>query len=243
MTTLDTTQTTPEAAQPSASEGPDRGFRLADLFGNTELVIVILLGVASVFTAWATFQAALYGGMTDSSYAKGQSAQTEAESLYLEANQLFVQDVQTFARLTELTVDMENPDPAIAAAASTKFDTLHFVSVDEVLDAAMIWSQEQDAADGYVGPFDSEEYFAARFGAWQEQDSASAAMIEEGDLYNAYSDRLELNTTLMAITLFLLGVAAVVKRRRTQWTLIAFGSGIFAIAAVLTAIVPVTWLG
>ena len=47
----------------------------------------------------------------------------------------------------------------------------------------------------------------------------------------------------MAITLFLLGVAAVVRRRQTQWILVGFGSAIFVVAAVLTVVVPFVWLG
>lgn len=153
-----------------------------------------------------------------------------------------MQDVQIWGRLTELSVDMDNPDPVIADAASAKFDTLQFVLVDEVFDAAITWSDEETTAAGdYVGPFESEEYFAARFGAWADEDDRSIALFETAEEYNTFGDRLQLNTVLMAITLFLLGVAAVVKRRRIQWILIGFGMTIFTVAAVLTALVPFAW--
>ena len=42
----------------------------------------------------------------------------------------------------------------------------------------------------------------------------------------------------LSITLFLLGVAAVVRRLRTKWILIAIGGVIFLITAILTATIP-----
>jgi hypothetical protein len=228
------------ADAPVASRLPKWLARL--VHGDLELVIVLLLGIVSVATAYASFQAALYDSQMAGAYARGQNAQTEAESLYLEANQQYIQDVQTWARLTELTTDMDSADPVLAAAASAKFDSIYFVSVNEDFEAAITWSNEQSGAD-YVSPFDSEDYQTALFGAWAEEDTKSEKLITEGDRYNGFGDRLTLNTVLMAITLFLLGVAAVVRRRQTQWILIAFGGSIFLVAAVLTAIVPFVGLG
>jgi hypothetical protein len=243
----------PAAATPDPTPDPSAGVVesrvpawLSRIFrSDFELFIVLLLGIVSVATAYTSFQSALYDSQMAGAYTRGQNSQTEAESLYLEANQQYIQDVQTWARLTELSVDIDSADAELAAAASAKFDTIYFVSVGEDFDAAVTWSQEQNDADpdNYTSPFDSEDYESALFGGWAEEDDHSAALIMEGDVYNGYSDRLTLNTVLMAITLFLLGVAAVVRRRQTQWILVAFGGGIFVVAAVLTAIVPFVGLG
>lgn len=241
---------TASAAAPDAAIAPAYpktflGFLRRLVYGDLELLIVFMLGIVSVATAYASFQSALYDSQMAGAYARGSSAQTEAESLYLEANQQYIQDVQTWSRLTELSVEMDSADPNVAAAASAKFDTLYFVSVGEDMDAAVTWSQEQNDADpdNYTSPFDSEDYENALFGAWAEEDDKSEALLKDGDKYNAYSDALTLNTVLMAITLFLLGVAAVVRRRQTQWVLIGLGGSIFVVAAVLTVIVPFVGLG
>ncbi|WP_460775444.1 hypothetical protein [Microbacterium sp. GXF7504] len=55
-------------------------------------------------------------------------------------------------------------------------------------------------------------------------------------------DTLGLYTALMAITLFLLGVAAVVRRPLMQWILIGTGTAIFIVTAVLTLTIPFVWL-
>jgi hypothetical protein len=46
----------------------------------------------------------------------------------------------------------------------------------------------------------------------------------------------------MAIPLFLLGVAAVIRRVRLQIILAAIATGLFGFAAVLAALVPFVWL-
>lgn len=214
------------------------------LFADLQLLVVILLGLVSVATAYTSFQAALYGGMQASAYSKGGAAQTEAESLYLEANQQYIQDAQILTRLTELSIDMESSDAAVAAAASAKFDALLFTAVSPTLQAAIDWSVVENDAnpDVYASPQDSEDYTAALFGAWSDLDSESQALLDRGDAYNAYGDRLTLNTVLMAISLFLLGIAAVLRNRRAQWILIGVGMGIFVVAGVLTALVPFVWL-
>jgi len=228
------------ATQPAAEEAQPR--RLSSFFGDLELLVVVLLGIVSVATAYTSFQAALYDGLSASAYSQAQNSQTEAESLYLEANQTYIRDTETWSRLTELSIDMDSADPALAASAEAKFDTLHFVAVDEALDAAIIWSDEQNAEGGdYVSPFDSEEYLGARFSMWSVEDERSDAFFADAERYNTYGDRLQLSTVLMAVSLFLLGVVAVVRGRRTQWMLIGFGVTIALTATVLNSFVPFVW--
>jgi len=207
---------------------------------SLELVVVILLGVVSVATAYASFQAALYDSHMASNYTRGQNAQTEAESLYLEANQQYMQDAETWNRLLELEVEMRSADPETAAAAEEKADWLLLTSVDEDFADAIAWAMtENEAHPGeYVSPLEHDEYLSARFGAYEETKAQGDSFIAQGDLDNANGDRLTLYTVLMAITLFLLGVAAVVRHRMVAWTLIVIGTAIFLVSAVLTAMVP-----
>ncbi|MAO81208.1 hypothetical protein [Microbacterium schleiferi] len=217
--------------------------RRHSFFEDLQLLIVILLGVVSVATAYVSFEAALYGGQQAAAYSRGGAAQTEAESIYLEANQQYVQDAETLTRLSEYQIEMEGTDPDVAAAASEKYDQLYFTSVSEDLDAAIAWAQAENEADptAYTDPQASEDYQYALFGAWSDADTAAKALLAQGDEANQYSDRLTLNTVLMAIALFLLGIAAVIRNRRAQWILIGVSSAIFLLALGLTVIVPFTW--
>lgn len=208
---------------------------------HTELIVAILLGLVSIATAYATFQAALWDGNMTKAYTSGSNLQTEAESVYLEANQQFVQDGQLLVRLTELQLDID----AGVAGAQDKFDTLYFQYVSRELESAIKGAQEQNEADPdfWYDPQSDEDYQAALFGPYAELKEQGDATIADGDLANNYSDRLTLNTVLMAISLFLLGVAAVVRSHRTTWILGGVATAIFLVAVVLTAFVPFVAIG
>ncbi|HEU4808234.1 MAG TPA: hypothetical protein VFT01_08220, partial [Homoserinimonas sp.] len=115
-----------------------------------------------------------------------------------------------------------------------------FQSVDEVLEAAITWSAEQNDAtpDEYASPFDSEDYLTARFAPSEDMLAEADALIAEGDMYNSHSDRLTLNTVLMALSLFLLGIAAVVRGVRSQLVLTVVATAIFILSVALTTMIP-----
>lgn len=229
------------APAPSALEAESPEERRSHVI---ELWLVILLGVVSVATAYASFQAALYGGQQAAAYAVSQNAQTEAESLYLEANQQYQQDAATLARLAELSIQAESSDPAAAAVAAESLEQIYFMNVSEDLDGAIERAAAVNDADPstYTSPLDDEEYQAALFGAWAEKDEEAKAAAVQGNQANNYGDRLTLSATLMAITLFLLGVAAVVRRERTKVLLMGIGMVVFVGSAAIAVMVPFTWL-
>ncbi|HWM33180.1 MAG TPA: hypothetical protein VNR36_02965 [Pseudolysinimonas sp.] len=225
----------PETAAPAPSPA-----RPAWLFGRTELIIVILLGLVSLATAYASFEASLYGGIQQSSYTKGNNLETEAESLYLEANQQYTQDAQTIQQLAVLRVAADAGDPV----AKAQLEELYFVAVSEDLDAAIQNAAALDESDAgfYHDPQADEDYQSALFGAYGEKSAEGEALIAAGDEANSLGDKLTLSTVLMAITLFLLGVAAVIRRPRSQVIIAAIGVVIFLGAAAIALTVPFVWL-
>ncbi len=229
--------TVPAETSPSV---PSTGSPQTFLNSNLEVIIAVLLGLVSISTAYASFQSALYDGQMTQKYTVGSNLATEAESLYLEGNQQYVQDAQLYDRLTDLALDTENPDPAVAAAAAEKYDIIYFQSVSDEFDAAIAWSDEQNAADPdlWYSPLNSEDYLGYLYGNYYDQKDLADATIAEGDVANGLSDRLTLNTVLMAISLFLLGVAAVVRQTLVKAILGGVAIVIFLTAAVLTAFIP-----
>lgn len=205
-----------------------------------ELSIAVILGIASIGIAYASFQAALYDSQMAGAYQKGGNLATEAESLYLEGNQQYVQDAQLWNRLTELAIATESSDPANAADAQNTYEVLSFQAVSDDLSAAIDWAAAQNEADAstYYSPLDSEDYQAALFGEYGELKVKSEQVITEGDSYNSLSDQLTLYTVMMSISLFLLGIAAVVRQPRIQIILASTGVVIFGVSMTLTAFVP-----
>ena len=207
---------------------------------HVELIVVILLGVVSVATAYTSFQSSLYGGQSDDKMSQSEAAGTSAESLYLEANQQYVSDGQTIQQLSMLQVAVDAGDQI----AQAQYDQLYFVAVSEELDAAIQAAAAQDEAEPefWHNPQSDEAYQAALFGGYAVEQARSEALRAEADALGLQGDTLGLYTPLMAITLFLLGVAAVVRRPMTQWMLIITGTAIFLVTAVLTAMIPFVWL-
>ena len=215
--------------------------RFGTLFSrNLELVVAILLGLVSIATAYASFQAALYDSTMAGKYATATTLSTQAESLYLESNQTYIGDVQLYNSLTDLKIEINSADVEISTLAQEKYDSLTFQSVSEELAAAIAEAEQQDLDDPdfYHSPFDTDDYNEYLYGDYEATDAESEAARAEGDEANALSDRLTLYTVLMTISLFLLGIAAVVRQVRTQIILSSVAVVIFGISAVLTAMVP-----
>ncbi|HWH25471.1 MAG TPA: hypothetical protein VNT53_02345 [Pseudolysinimonas sp.] len=212
---------------------------------HAELVVVIFLGIVSVATAYTSFQSSLYGGISDDKISQSEAAGTEAESLYLEGNQQYVQDAQTILRLSELNIEKQSADPVIAADAAAKYDEIYFIGVSPELDEAIqsAAALDESEADVYHYPLDEDSYQKAQFGAYGDKSLESEDLRKKGEALGDNGDQLGFYTALMAITLFLLGVAAVVRRARMQWILIAVGMSIFTVTAVLTALIPFVWIG
>ncbi len=216
----------------------------ARLFTSVELIVVIFLGIVSVATAYTSFQSGLYGGNRDDKISQSEASGTLAESLYLEGNQQYVQDAQTVLRLAELNIDAQSADPVTAADAAAKYDEIYFIGVSEDLDVAIQSAAALDESepDFYHYPLDEDSYLTARFSGYEDEAANSQALRQEGNMLAAQGDQLGFYTALMAITLFLLGIAAVVRNPRMKWILIAIGMTIFTITAILTATIPFVWI-
>jgi hypothetical protein len=225
------TETAPRAAKKNAFGG---------LSSNLELIIAILLGIVSIATAYVSFQAALYGGAGATAYAVGGNLSTEAESLYLEGNQQYQQDNALWNDLTLLRIDIDGSDPAAAAVAQEKYDTLVFQSVSEDFQGAIDRATAQNEADAelYYSPLDDEEYQDSLFSGYGDTKTDAEAKVKEGDDLGAQGDKLSLYTVLMSIALFLLGVSALVKQARTQLVLIGTSLVIFVVSLVLALTIP-----
>jgi len=145
---------------------------------SIEIIVVSCLGLVSVATAYTSFQAALYDSQMASAYAVGQSYKTEAESMYLEANQQYVQDSQTLLRLFELNIEIQSGDASTAALAQAKADAIYTASVSDTFAEAIAAADEANAANPdapYISAQDDEAYLAELFDPYQEQAAAADA--------------------------------------------------------------------
>jgi hypothetical protein len=210
------------------------------LRAHLEFIIALLLGLVSIVTAYASFQATVYNGETAKYYADGSTLRTKAESYFVEDNQRFVQDAQLYDLLTQLRIDKKSPNPQIAASAKEKYDTIYSQSVTDDLDTAIAWADKENEKNPefLANPTDSKKYVDDLFADYKDLKAESEDTLAAGDVTSGVSDRLTLNTVLMALALFLLGISALVKIFRVKITLVSVAVVIFAVAAVATAFIP-----
>lgn len=160
-------------------------------------------------------------------------------ALYLEANQTYTQDANTLVRMAELQIAGDAGDDVAAAQR----EELVFMSVSDELAGAIERADEANRSDPstYTSAMDDEENQQALFGPYDEAMEESAAATAAGRVSGGYSDQLTLATTVLAISLFIVGIAAVVRRERTRIALAAGGAAIMAVGLVVTALVPIIW--
>lgn len=207
-----------------------------------ELVIAMLLGLASIVTAWASFQASLYDGEMSAANTRAGVLSAEAESLYLEGNQQYLSDGQLFDRLTELRIQSTSADAAAAAVAAETIDVLTFQSMSEDFAAAVEWADAENEADPemFTHPQGDEAYLATLFGEYEEVKAQADTELANSSKFNDLGDQLTLNTVLLAISLFLFGIAAILRTYRTRLLITGVSAVVMVVATVLTFIVVST---
>jgi hypothetical protein len=136
--------------------------------------------------------------------------------------------------------DVESADSATAARATAKYNTLWADVVTDNFAAAIERANATNEAnpDDYVNPLDDEIYLDTLFGPSNDKADQALAQTAIGDRANSLGDQLGLYTVLMTIALFLLGVAAVVKRNLIKFLLVGFSVSVFVVATILTLTVP-----
>jgi hypothetical protein len=224
----------------SENQPKEREAMLAWFNKFSEIIIVTLLGIVSVSTAYVSFQASLYDSKMFQEYAIGQSLKTEAESMYLEANQQYTQDAQTLVALDQLSVEMKTSNAEIAQLAGEKYDAVYYGGVSEVLNGAIERASalNEENPSEYISPQEDEAYLDDLFGAYDDKSLAAVDQMKKGDALNSSGDKLILYTVLMAVCLFLLGIAAVVSRNETKLSISAIAMVIFTFTAAMSAFVP-----
>lgn len=209
------------------------------------LVIAILLGLASVVTAWSSFLESTYDGDMATANTKAGVLAAEAESLYLEGNQQYASDSSLFDRLTELEVQSRSTDPAAAGVALESLEVLSFQSLTPEFEAAIEWADAENEADPemFTHPQGSDEYNEALFGGYHEVKADADAQLALSKQYADVGGQLTLSTVLLAISLFLFGIAAILGVGRIR--LVATGSAILimVVATIITVGAVLTPIG
>ena len=189
-----------------------------------ELWATVLLGVATLLTAWSAFQANKWGGVMSIRFSEANAARTESAQASATANAQRTVDVAIFASYVE-------------AVAEERVEQERFVRErfrDEFRPAFEAWAETRPRVnpDAPPSPFAMAEY---RLAAEQETQELAALADRRGQQArdaNQRGDDYVLLTVLFASVLFFSGISTKLTSPRLQTVMLSFAT-VFLLAGVV----------
>ena len=165
-----------------------------------ELIITIVLALATIGTAWSGYQAARWGGVQAVFYTQAGAQRAESVRASNEANSLLSLDLWVFGQWVNATID-GNEDKA-------RFYEARFR--DELRPAFDAWwaTDPVNNPDPSSGPFQMDEYVLSSAVRADELQAEAGELFDQGSAANQQSDDYILNTVILASVLFLAGIAS-----------------------------------
>ena len=222
-----------------------------------ELIVVILLGVTALLTAWCSWIGSLHGGVQATSYTTSNNLASEGNSEYNAGIQQMNQDMLLWNDISDMQLEISFSQAAEDEDAVNKTCYQLFYKLDENLSERMSdaigWSnltdeQREDPTtavlawmemdEAYISPFYDEEYVAAYIETANDLLTQSAAELEQGKEANANGDAFGLVTVVYSVVLFLLGIVGTFKKPANKYALVGFAFAAFLFATVYMFVLP-----
>lgn len=188
-----------------------------------ELVVVVVLSVTAVLTAWSGFQSSKWGGEMSVAFSQASTARIEASRYAAEADAARNFDLDIFAAYVQAVAE---DDEALRDFIETRF-TDHFAVA---FDAWMQLSPLENP-DAPNGPFALEEYQPPGQAQAEDADARADRLFTEALRNNQRGDNYTLLTVLFALVLFFTAVSQQVRSARLS-TVVLIGAS----ALLLTGI-------
>lgn len=196
-----------------------------------EIVTVLLLGVATVGSAWSAFQVARWNGVETDEARASAAFRIDGSREFALATQLVAYDSATVGQVA-------------AAAAADNRPLLDFLSQTLVrpgfAPVLESWQAQVDAGEIPTNLLADQDYLDDLFAGSIAADAAAAAATELSEEAGTYADDYIQLTLFFASALFFAGITASFGNRLSKLILLFGAGGILAVAGVLLAGYPVT---
>lgn len=192
------------------------------------VVAALLLGLATVATAWAAYQANLWNGVMSTEFNESVRLSTDAGKLYQEGDAISTLDGNLFVEWALATTEGN------AAAADYIADTLFS---EPMVEAVAEWTAA--GADAPGSPFDLDGYAQPQWAEGDALEAESQAATERAQEANQNADDYVLVTVLLAVVLFTAGIAATLDAVRLKAAFLASGAVVFVVSVGLLLTHPV----
>ena len=193
-----------------------------------EIYIVAMLGIISVTTAWAGVQSSLHGGASDEAYSVYQLDLSESNNMWITSEVKYRADLTVWKdKKVRLLVDgVSNQD--IYEDIQTSNGSYEFYEHAIPCLVAQNQSQLPDCSS-YM-----DELYVPQAEVWERASESLVVSETEG----GRSDRLQVLTALFAISLFMLGIASVVKRKELLLPLVILATALWVFGCAVLLSIP-----
>ena len=180
------------AARPVARAG-----MLSDRF--LEVLAVVLLGVATVGTAWCGLQSSLWNGRQDDLSNQLQDQRIEANRLFGAASQAMAYDASTLADYARAVRDDDEKAQRFYLRVLMRPQFVPFVER---------WQQTVEAGGQAPNLLEDKDYLTAMRGPFEAADAKVTAISQQADAAGKTADSYVLLTVVLAASLFFAGVTS-----------------------------------
>lgn len=208
-----------------------------------EFIVVIMLGLTAVFTAWASWIGSLHSGNQAANYTLSTNLASEGNSEYNAAIQSYMQDMLLYNDVNNLLIDQyfaeKQNDEGQKEALAWKINEVMYANMRAELAAAVEWAlAESDVQGVTVTPFEMEgftdAYFETAFGLLAQSEEAMA----QGQQDNTNGDAYGLVTVIYSVVLFLLGIVGTLDNYKNRRVIVSVACAAFMVATLYMFTIP-----
>jgi hypothetical protein len=181
-----------------------------------EILAVLILGLATVGTAWCGFQASRWSGEEGRRARESSDLRIEASRRFGLASQIVQYDTNTASDYAQA---LANSDADLATFIRTSLARDEFVPV---LDR---WEAEYRRGEDPANLLEDQDYLDDQFADFRSTDAESEAVAAVAEQAAQDSDRYVSNTVLLAMALFFAGVTGSFRNRVPRLLLLS-GAGL-----------------
>jgi hypothetical protein len=195
-----------------------------------EVVAVLLLGIATVGTAWCGYQSSQWNGEQSDLARQSSDQRVEASRLFGLATQRIAYDASTIAQYAQAVV---SGDDRLAQFYRKNLVRPAFVPL---LDQ---WQAEIAAGQTPNNLFEDPDYLQSQFADYQKAVAESEASTQASQQASATADSYVITTILLAVALFFAGVTSSFRYQPARVLLVLLAIGTVAVAATRLADLPI----
>ena len=181
-----------------------------------EILAVLILGLATVGTAWCGFQASRWSGEESRRARESSDLRIEASRQFGLASQLVQYDTNTASDYAQ-------------ALAARDADLATFIRTslarDEFIPVLDRWEAEYRRGEDPANLLEDQDYLDDQFAEFRATDAESEAVAAVAEQAAQDSDRYVANTVLLAMALFFAGVTGSFRNRVPRLLLLS-GAGL-----------------